>query len=157
MSTKASDKYKKENYDTIIFPMAKGNRDIIKEHCKFMNETYHDFLRRAIYNAIQEDRMVLLKLDQWTNPDIKIRRQTGWKMMDKTIKDSKIPTYDEWYEYVTHPWTLDEVRDDVAQTLGGLFDPEEPDGGEEYQNYLKSLPKTDEELLDMYNNSYIVS
>ncbi len=99
MAGKTTNKYKKENYDTIIFPMAKGNRDIIKEHCQSIKESYHSFLRRAVFNTLHQDRIQMLKRN---TPDIPIRRDHPWLIKKGAIKDCKLLTYDEWCNYVTH-------------------------------------------------------
>ena len=40
--------YNEVEYETIAFPMMKGSKAIIKNHCDETNETYHAFLRRAV-------------------------------------------------------------------------------------------------------------
>ena len=56
--------YSEAEYETIAFPMMKGSKEIIKDHCDETNETYHAFLRRAVVNQIARDREAM------QNPDV---------------------------------------------------------------------------------------
>ena len=49
-------KYVKANYDRINVTMPKGQKDVLKEHAEFMNESVNGFILRAINNQIERDR-----------------------------------------------------------------------------------------------------
>lgn len=54
---KAVSKYVKENYDTILLRFTKesGDKQLISEHSKKMNETITGFIKRAIRQTIEND------------------------------------------------------------------------------------------------------
>lgn len=78
-------------YETIAFPMMKGSKAIIKDHCDETNETYHAFLRRAVVNQIARDREAI------GNPDLDPNtKHEGWLHYEDNIRRQILTSYEEW-------------------------------------------------------------
>ena len=100
-NTKATDIYKRENYDTITFKMMKGDKEKIKAHCKLTGEAYQQFLRRAVIEQIERDRNKYLKGKDESKhlPDgVKIN-EVIFRANISTLRDQRIPTFQEFAEY----------------------------------------------------------
>ncbi len=90
-----------ELYETISFPMMKGSKEIIKNHCDSTNETYHSFLRRAVINQIARDRQAMAdpsveantKYEGWIHEEDNVKRQIVDSLQD-WIKNGKKGSFD---------------------------------------------------------------
>ena len=91
--------YDENAYETIAFPMMKGSKAIIKDHCDETNETYHAFLRRAVVNQIARDREAMsnpaadpnTKYEGWLHYEDNVRRQIVTSMEDWIKSGKKEP------------------------------------------------------------------
>ena len=83
--------YNEVEYETIAFPMMKGSKAIIKNHCDETNETYHAFLRRAVVNQIARDR------ESMQNPDADPNTQfEGWLHYEDNVRKQIVTSLEEW-------------------------------------------------------------
>ena len=83
--------YNEEEFDTIAFPMLKGAKAIIKDHCDETKETYHAFLRRAVVNQIARDREAM------KNPDVDPNtRFEGWLHYEDNIRRQIVTSLEDW-------------------------------------------------------------
>ena len=83
--------YNEVEYETIAFPMMKGSKAIIKNHCDETNETYHAFLRRAVVNQIARDREAM------QNPDADPNTQfEGWLHYEDNVWKQIFTSPEEW-------------------------------------------------------------
>jgi hypothetical protein len=80
-----------EEYDTIVFPMMKGSKDIIKAHCDTTGETYHSFLRRAVVNQMVRDRQAMR--DSGYNANTKYE---NWLHYPDNVKRQIVTSLEEW-------------------------------------------------------------
>ena len=53
---KAVTKYMKENYDEVQVRMAKGQKELVKEHAEAHGESTNGFINRAISETIERDK-----------------------------------------------------------------------------------------------------
>ncbi len=83
--------YNETEYETIAFPMMKGSKAIIKDHCDETKETYHAFLRRAVVNQIARDREAMG--DPSVDPNTKYE---GWLHYEDNVKKQILVSLDEW-------------------------------------------------------------
>ena len=83
--------YNEIEYETIAFPMMKGSKAIIKDHCDETKETYHAFLRRAVVNQIARDREAMG--DPSVDPNTKYE---GWLHYEDNVKKQILVSLDEW-------------------------------------------------------------
>ena len=51
---KANKKYH-EKFDTLVIRVPKGEKDMFFEHAKSMNESLTQFVKRALYEAVERD------------------------------------------------------------------------------------------------------
>ncbi|MBQ7558014.1 MAG: hypothetical protein IJT00_08110 [Lachnospiraceae bacterium] len=90
---KANGVYNPEEFDTVSFPMMKGSKDIIKNHCDSTGETYHSFLRRAVVNQIARDREAM------SNPEIDPNTKfEGWLHYPDNVKKQIVESFQDWQE-----------------------------------------------------------
>ena len=83
--------YNEAEYETIAFPMMKGSKAIIKDHCDETNETYHAFLRRAVVNQIARDREAMQNPDADPNT-----RFEGWLHYEDNVRKQIVTSLEEW-------------------------------------------------------------
>lgn len=83
--------YNEEEYETIAFPMLKGSKAIIKDHCDETNETYHAFLRRAVVNQIARDREAMD--NPGTDPNTKYE---GWLHYEDNVRRQIVTSMEDW-------------------------------------------------------------
>ena len=83
--------YDEAEYETIAFPMMKGRKEIIKDHCDETNETYHAFLRRAVVNQIARDREAMNH--PGTDPNTKYE---GWLHYEDNVRKQIVVSLEEW-------------------------------------------------------------
>ena len=97
-NTKATDKYKKDNYDTITFPMLKGCRDVIKDHIKDTGESYQSFLRRCVINQINRDRQESIAEFNSNFPDnpITVNSDPNVFYLEENVKKQTVKPFREW-------------------------------------------------------------
>ena len=83
--------YNEVEYETIAFPMMKGSKAIIKDHCDETNETYHAFLRRAVVNQIARDREAMQNPDVYPNTKFE-----GWLHYADNVRKQIVTSLEEW-------------------------------------------------------------
>ena len=99
-NTKATDKYKRGNYDTITFPMLKGERQKIREHVETTGESYQSFLRRAVINQIAQDRYDRFTME---NPDTEVAPLSHKLYLSPSVRSMTIPEYNDFMQSILSP------------------------------------------------------
>ncbi|MCR5137646.1 MAG: hypothetical protein K6C12_11270 [Oscillospiraceae bacterium] len=102
---KATTKYKKGNYDRVSVDFPKGEREIIHDHAKRIGMTYQQFIRRAVYNTIEQDRKELMTTWDYsagavtlpgTNKVVLASNEDEFREIQYRMPKGSLLTYEEW-------------------------------------------------------------